>query len=247
VTRSGTLALATGTDEEQIEAAGTTCLFSGPPRPHRVVLMLHGYAMTPQDLHPFGRSLDLSSRFYFPRAPLQAPRQGYAWWPIDEERRALELQRGARDLVDEYPASRESARTGLMRLIDWIGERHPGIPLVLCGFSQGGMLACDCALHQRPNIAGLALLSSSRIAGREWAARMHGLRGLPVLVSHGTQDPDLAYGAGLELRDWLASAGAQVNWVSFEGGHEIPLPVWRALRRFLAQFPAQRIQGTVTA
>jgi phospholipase/carboxylesterase len=28
-------------------------------------------------------------------------------------------------------------------------------------------------------------------------------------------------------------AGARVFWVPFDGGHEIPLVVWRGLRKFL--------------
>jgi phospholipase/carboxylesterase len=59
------------------------------------------------------------------------------------------------------------------------------------------------------------------------------LRGLPVLVSHGRADADLAFAAGERLRDLLAGGGADVTWVPFEQGHEIPLEVWRALRKFM--------------
>jgi len=58
---------------------------------------------------------------------------------------------------------------------------------------------------------------------------------LPVLVSHGTHDPDLAFSAGEALRDFFRSSGARVTWQPFEGGHEIPLIVWRALRRFFVE------------
>lgn len=234
-------------DMDCFDAAGWSCLAAGNPRPRCVVIMLHGYAMTPADLFPFGRSLDAASRFYFPQATHPAVPQGFTWWPIDERRRSQELESGPRDLVDEHPDAREAARAGLMRLINWVTDQHPGVPLVLCGFSQGGMLACDCVLHERPNIAGMALLSSSRIADTEWRPRLNAVRGMPVLVSHGTQDADLSFRAGLALRDCLRAAGAQVNWISFVGGHEIPLIVWRELRKFLTARRVSQNPGIVTA
>ena len=61
--------------------------------------------------------------------------------------------------------------------------------------------------------------------------------GLPILVSHGTDDPDLAFRAGEALRDLCASGGGEVTWVPFEGGHEIPLVVWRAVRKLVMLAP----------
>jgi hypothetical protein len=43
----------------------------------------------------------------------------------------------------------------------------------------------------------------------------------------------LAFTAGEALRDFMLAGGAEVSWAPFEGGHEIPLPVWRDLRKFL--------------
>jgi phospholipase/carboxylesterase len=63
------------------------------------------------------------------------------------------------------------------------------------------------------------------------------LAGLPVLVSHGQADTDLAFDAGRALHDWLHEAGCRTRWLPFEGGHEIPLPVWREFRRFLRALP----------
>ena len=59
------------------------------------------------------------------------------------------------------------------------------------------------------------------------------MRDLAMLVSHGSADPDLAFSAGTALKDCLVDAGADVTWVPFEQGHEIPLVVWRRLKRFV--------------
>jgi predicted esterase len=52
-------------------------------------------------------------------------------------------------------------------------------------------------------------------------------------MSHGATDADLSLAAGTRLRDCLCEAGARVDWVSFDDGHEIPLVVWRAFRKLL--------------
>jgi phospholipase/carboxylesterase len=58
-----------------------------------------------------------------------------------------------------------------------------------------------------------------------------------VLVAHGTRDEELAFNAGELLADFARSGGARVTWLPFDGGHEIPLVVWRALRKFVLALP----------
>ena len=107
----------------------------------------------------------------------------------------------------------------------------------LAGFSQGGMLISDAFMRhpERLRVTGLALFSTSRIAVDEWPAPEScvAARGLPVLLSHGRADADLAFAAGEGLRDVFVRAGAAVTFLPFDQGHEIPLVVWRGFRRFL--------------
>jgi phospholipase/carboxylesterase len=200
------------------------------------VILLHGYAMEPEDLAPFARSMGVPGLYCFPRGPWAAATRGRSWWPIDESVREASISRGARDLAREHPSQREPARTllaGLLRQPPLAGARR----VVLAGFSQGGMLACDTLLHEPVRAHALALFSSSRIALEEWQPRRAALAGLPVLVSHGRSDADLAFAAGQALHDWLREAGCRTRWLPFEGGHEIPLQAWREFRRFLREIP----------
>jgi phospholipase/carboxylesterase len=215
---------------------GLTALrFDAPEPPRMQVVLLHGYAMRPEDLEPFSHSLGSPATFYFPRGPRSVDATTHAWWPIDQERRSQQLAVGARDLYQESPPGRSAARAALGTFLDAIRSHAPELPLVLGGFSQGGMLACDTVLCARQAVSGLVMLSSSRIAFTEWQANRDALAGLPVLVSHGQHDPDLAFGAGEALRDFFRDGNASVTWQPFDGGHDIPLVVWRALRRFLAE------------
>ena len=193
----------------------------------QVVVMLHGRNMQASDLAPFGASLGVDAHFVFPDAPLAAE-HGRTWWPVDSEARLRE--QGARDLHAMNPPGRVEARTMLGELCSTVAQ---GKRLALVGFSQGGMLAMDYVLHGG-HVDALALLSSTRIAFDEWRPLLPRLAGLPVLVAHGREDEELSFAAGEALRDAAQAGGAEVTWLPFDGGHGIPLPVWRGLRKFLA-------------
>lgn len=217
------------------KVGGSRTLVVQVAEPPRVaVILLHGYAMRPEDLAPFAESMGVPGVFFLPEAPLTAEAEGRAWWPVDQERRANAMATGPRDLAEEHPPGAAAARTLVGQIINEVERRHAGCPLVLVGFSQGGMLALDTLLRDRRRVAGLALLSTSRISADEWAPLTGHLARLPILVSHGTRDPDLGFHAGEALRDMCIAGGAAVTWAPFEGQHEIPLVVWRALRKLLA-------------
>jgi phospholipase/carboxylesterase len=95
------------------------------------------------------------------------------------------------------------------------------------------MLACDQVLHASSKIDGLIMMSASRIASKDWQLCRTALHGLCTFVSHGRSDPDLSFAAGENLRDFMVSNQAKVTWVPFDQGHEIPLIVWRELRKFI--------------
>ena len=223
--------------ETTLDLGGLRAISVGDPETAKVVVvLLHGFQMSPEDLSPFAHSLQAPAWFLFPEAPLPALPRGRAWWHIDAEARGRALAVGPRDFAVQHPPDLPAARAQLGALLDAVRPRVGPRPLVLGGFSQGGMLACDSALRADLGLAALALLSASRIDFDAWPPLVAAgrLRGLPVLVSHGERDDDLAFSAGEALRDFLREAGAQVTWVPFEQGHEIPLVVWRRLRKLLA-------------
>jgi phospholipase/carboxylesterase len=197
------------------------------------VVLLHGYAMAPAALAPFAHSLALPLRFLLPQAPHAAESGGFTWWPVDVERRGAALAQGPRDLADTYPQGRRAARLQLRQFLQAARAQSPERPLILCGFSQGGMLACDTVLIDGLRVDALALLSACRIAIAEWQTHRQRLHDLPVLLSHGTEDDNLAFSAGEALRDFLLAAGAKVTWMPFDAGHVVPLVVWRQLKRTL--------------
>jgi phospholipase/carboxylesterase len=55
-----------------------------------------------------------------------------------------------------------------------------------------------------------------------------------VLQSHGRGDPILPFDLAVRLRDHFRTAGLQVEWLEFNGGHGIPDGVVQAMSRFIA-------------
>jgi phospholipase/carboxylesterase len=224
-----------------VRLAGGTDREGGGDGP--LCVLLHGFGAPGGDLVPLFRALTVPRevRFAFPAAPLvldpsapaeHAPR---AWWMID----MLRLQSSIRDepekLARQTPAGLDAARSAIEGMLDAF-ERELNAPreqIVLGGFSQGAMLACDVTLRSARPPAGLVLLSGAPICADDWQQLAPARKGLRVLQSHGRSDPVLPFHGGEWLRDFLQAAGLSVEWVPFGGGHGIPDGVLDRLGAFL--------------
>lgn len=202
-----------------------------------VVVLLHGFGASGSDLVALSQVLGPNRRYVFPEAPLTLPPMygdGRAWWMLDLEKMQRAMMMGTpRDLSEEYPEGLSAARAQLESHLSAV-ETEFGVKrgeLVLGGFSQGAMLSCDVAIHgEAPK--SLVLLSGALLARDEWLPAMKD-SSLNVFQSHGTHDTVLAQSGGIALKESLEGAGSAVEWHSFRGGHEIPMPVLAALRSFL--------------
>ena len=216
--------------------------------PHAVVVLCHGFGAPGTDLVPLGQMLlrqpkmAATVQFLFPEAPLSLEAMGMpdgrAWWPIDMRKLQMAAALGTfRDLSKDCPAELPRARELLLGLIQTWTERS-GVPLshfVLGGFSQGSMLATDVTLQLDENPAGLVILSGTLLNADVWRERAPRHKTLRVLQSHGSNDPILPFAAAGALRDLLNNAGADVEFLPFSGGHEIPYTVLDRFGTFLRE------------
>jgi phospholipase/carboxylesterase len=208
-----------------------------------LVILLHGFGAPGDDLVQLANALEgpAGTRWLFPEGPLQLT-MGYgdsrAWWLIDMAR--LEADRLAgriRDLSKEVPPGLSQARQVLEAFVTALPRALPVDyhKTIIGGFSQGAMLTCDLVMRTAIPFAALIQLSGSLLAQQEWRPSIAKRAGLPVFLCHGTQDPILPYQMAERLRDALVTVGLAVQWHSFRGGHEIPMPILAQLSGFIGR------------
>ncbi|HUS31497.1 MAG TPA: dienelactone hydrolase family protein [Kofleriaceae bacterium] len=235
------------TEIETVELAGLTTRIVGNG-PITCVL-LHGFGAPGDDLVALAQYIPLPAatggaagvRFVFPAAPIELGGlygDSRAWWHLDLARLEQDLRTGAiRDRRGEIPTGLAEVRTQIDALLSALKDRYAvdDSKLVLGGFSQGAMLALDVALHRATAPAAVILMSGTLIAESEWRPLYAKLANTPILQSHGRADSLLPFMIAELLRDDLTAAGAKVEFIPFNGGHEIPPPVLLQAGKLLAQ------------
>jgi phospholipase/carboxylesterase len=218
-------------------------------QPAAAIILSHGFGAPGDDLVPLHAELLrlrpalARCRFIFPEAPLSLAALGYggdarAWWLIDFEQ-VQQLQQGDPLALREFrkiePEGMAKARAAMLKLVSDVSAQT-GLPLgriVLGGFSQGAMLSTDVALRLEEAPLGLVILSGTLLLEDVWRTKARARAGLKVLQSHGTLDPLLPFAAAGWLNQLLTEAGLDVDFVTFRGGHGIPLEALEKLASFL--------------
>ena len=237
----------------EINVAGLTTRLTGGTDGHGsgdgpVVLLLHGFGAPGDDLMALADVLKgpAGTRWVFPEAPLSLGMgygDGRAWWLIDMARLDADRRAGrVRDMSSEVPRGLPQAREALEKLITALPSALSVDyrRTIIGGFSQGAMLTCDLVMRTAFPFAGLVQLSGSLLAKQDWRPSVGKRAGLPVFLSHGTQDPILPYVMAERLREELRAAGLDVRWHPFRGGHEIPESVLAELSEFMRKIFAAR-------
>jgi len=219
----------------QQQIGGLDCRVFGGEAPDAVVVVAHGFGAPGDDLVPLGMALlrmlgeaAERVRVICPAAPIRLDEFGLpggrAWWPIDMLELQMAIEQGEfRNLRNDCPDLLPVARERLLALIAEVRE-ETGLELdrfVLSGFSQGSMLSTDVALHLESAPGALVVWSGTLLCEEVWRELAPNRAGLRVVQSHGRQDPILPYVAAEWLRDMLSESGLQVEFLPFNGMHEI--------------------------
>ncbi|HEX4341356.1 MAG TPA: hypothetical protein VH062_35855 [Polyangiaceae bacterium] len=205
-----------------------------------IVVLLHGFGAPGEDLVPLFRQLDVPRhvRFAFPEAPLDLAELAgpsyagaRAWWMIDPSWFLPENQGKLAERAKSVPDGLADARARVDAVLEGLGATRE--KTILGGFSQGAMVTMDVALRGETPFAGLALMSGSIVAADEWQPLLPKLAGVRVMQSHGRTDPILPFATAERLRDLMKTAGADVRWVEFAGGHTISMGALEALAKLV--------------
>ncbi|SFI57112.1 alpha/beta hydrolase [Planctomicrobium piriforme] len=222
-------------------------VITAEPAPQLAAIFCHGFGAPGDDLVPLGAqllqqfpSLLDQVEILMPCAPLSLADQGLpnsrAWWPLDLERlsRTIELS-NFDDLRREVPDQLATSRELLLDLIKEVMTTR-GLSagqIVLGGFSQGSMLATDVAMRMPEPPGGLIIWSGTLLNEEDWTQRAPRLKDVPVVQSHGREDPILPYESATWLRDLLTGAGAKIKFIGFRGPHTIPNEAVKAAGQLL--------------
>jgi len=219
----------------------------GKHEPGPLVVLLHGYGAPATDLTGLAERLVVPEgvTLAFPGAPLSVPELGpdaRAWWPIDLARLQADYLTGrGAELWRREPAGLDVARGKILHMLAALLQetRSPPHQLLLGGFSQGAILACDVAFRSPHPLGGLIVLSGAPVAEDAWKQGLSLRCGLPVFQSHGTLDPILPLEAGSHLRTLMDDGGLSVHFERFAGGHGIAPGVVDQLGAFATRILSQ--------
>ena len=177
----------------------------GPGKPPLLVL-LHGFGASEKDLLPMAARLDPHFAVASPRAPYQIREGMYSWLNGNSEAELEKARRTVIECIDQEAAATGSDRSRVY----------------LVGFSQGAMLTLAIALTEPQQIAGAAVLSGRLAASvRERHTSADQLRGFPILVTHGTEDPQIPIRSARDIRQALKPLGVKLDYHEFDSGHYI--------------------------
>ena len=95
--------------------------------------------------------------------------------------------------------------------LDWLEEKHPGMPLVVGGFSFGSMVALSAAAEDSRVVALFGLGLPIRMYDYGFLADVR----KPILVVQGEEDE---FGSGAEVESVVAALGSHVTLARIAGG-----------------------------
>lgn len=199
------------------------CVEVAPTGPVKsTVIWMHGLGANGHDFEPivpsFGMNDDHGVRFVFPHAPKRAVTINMglimpAWYDIRE----IDLGRN-----HDEEGIRESAAQ-IESLI--AREKERGVPaenMILAGFSQGGAMALHVGLRHSEALAGILALSCYLVCADSVESEIsEANRAVSIFQAHGRQDPMIPEDRGAETRDRLIQLGYDVEWKTYNMGHEV--------------------------
>jgi alpha/beta superfamily hydrolase len=99
----------------------------------------------------------------------------------------------------------------VLAALDWLEERHPGLPLVVGGFSFGSMVAFSAAAEDSRVVALFGLGLPIRMYDYRFLANIP----KPILVIQGEEDE---FGSGTDVETLVAASGSHVTLARIPGG-----------------------------
>lgn len=210
------------------------------PAPAPLLVLLHGVGSNERDLFSLTSQLDPRFLAISVRAPMTLGRDSYGWYQVQFTPTGPVI-----DLEQT-----EAARVELLRFLDELVEAYPvdRDRVYLMGFSQGCAMSLSAALTAPQKVAGVVGMSGRLLPGvPERMASEDALRGLPMLVVHGTEDTVLPIAFGREIRDALQKVPVDLTYQEYRMGHHVSPESLHTVKNWLqSRLDAPRHRNTLT-
>jgi phospholipase/carboxylesterase len=190
-----------------------------------LIVVLHGRGADAYDLADLAPYLDHGFRFVFPNAPkpweaMPGYSIGFSWF-------------------DGWPPERNSiaqSREQLLQFLREIVQQYPTPPgkVVLCGFSQGGLMSLDAGFRTDVELAGIVVMSGGLF--EDDAPPLE--KKIPVLIVHGTADEVVPPNYARRARRVLEDHGIDVEYHEFPMEHQVTEESLRVVAGFLLKTAA---------
>jgi len=185
-----------------------------------MLVAIHGLGDSPENFQDLVVDLPVAARVILPRG-LDPVESGYSWFPVR-----------ARS-ADVAGLSKGIAAAGdrLAALIVVLQQTRPTVGLpVVTGFSQGGMLTFELAVHH-PELVGGAIPVGGWLPPPLWPSALPAHRPLPKIIAlHGEIDTAVKLLPTQEAVEHLETLGWPASLRRYpEVGHAIPPVVRREL------------------
>ncbi|HXC52553.1 MAG TPA: alpha/beta fold hydrolase [Candidatus Limnocylindrales bacterium] len=197
--------------------------------PVPIVVAMHGLGDHPETFRLLLDDLPAKARVIFPRGPMPHGDDGFSWFdfqPDDDEGQAA--------LGDGIKAAAER----ITQLVESLKKQRGGPGrVVVCGFSQGGILSFEmAALH--PDLIAEAIPVSGYLPSPLWPAERPKTRPLPKIIAlHGEADRLIP----LQWANWTVEALRS-------NGYDISLRSWPKVSHALSpEMRATLISAVVSA
>lgn len=196
------------------------------------VILFHGYGADAADLASLSDAIPLAKdcNWLFPNGHLSVPIgpgwTGRAWWNIRMDELTV-------DWRERRPPEMDAAVDKAMKMIS--SMKFAWSDIILGGFSQGAMLATELFLKAPQNPAGLICLSGTLLSQSHWAQHIANRQSCKVFMSHGEGDQILPHKGSVMLQKFFEENQIDVQFVSFRGGHEIPMQVIEKMKSYISE------------
>ncbi|MBL7002501.1 MAG: dienelactone hydrolase family protein [Gammaproteobacteria bacterium] len=210
---------------------------TGTNPPDSCVIWLHGLGADGRDfesiVEQFNFPQDLSIRFIFPNAPMQAVtiNQGFvmrSWYDIT-----------TRDICSEQDESgiRHSQQTVEQLIQQQMDAGIPSTRIILAGFSQGGVVVLQTALRSQHQLAGVMALSTYLSLDDSLAAeKTQQNQNIPIFLAHGSADPVIEIKWAYQTHATLIREQYKVEWNEYSGmPHSVSLQEIEDINLWLTQ------------